>query len=155
MSVTVRTASLLAALAVGGLALTACQNDTGSSVAVNGDSVSVAATGGTVSATGGTAGGSATTAKPSASPQPKSPGKPADLPADLPLPTGRLTSVTGGAGAYVLTYTGADLAAYAAALKAAGYDVVAAAGTVTGNKGTVSVAATTIADGITVAVSGS
>ncbi|MEV6211494.1 hypothetical protein [Kitasatospora sp. NPDC051914] len=159
MSVTARTSAFLLALTVGGLGTAACTKDAGpapkpaaavseSSVVVNGD-------GGSVSVNGGSATVSAAPASPAASAAGKSPAKPADLPAGLPLPGGKLTSVTGDAGAYVLTYTGTDVAAYGSALRAAGYDVVSAAGTVSATKGAVSVVVTTIGDGLTVAVSGS
>jgi len=138
MSITMRTSALLAALILGGLGLTACQK--------------------TEPAAGSAAPATTVTAKPTTA-RTSTVTKPADLPAGLPLPSGELTSVTGGTGAYVLTYRtadpAADLAAYEAALKGDDYDVVAAAGTVTALKGTVSLVITTTPTTVTVAVSGS
>lgn len=134
-----RTSSVLAAALVMGLGLTAC--------------------GGSGSDTKDDA---APSTKPPATSAPEAPASdaptsdapaggaslPEDLPAGLPLPTGQLTSVTGGKGAYVLTYTTDDQAAaldaYRKSLEGQGYTVVEIAGTVTATKGTdaVSVAGT-------------
>ncbi|MFI8327161.1 hypothetical protein [Streptomyces sp. NPDC085529] len=134
-----RTSSLIAASLVMGLGLTACG---GSGSDATDDA--------------------APSAKPPATTAPESPAAdaptseapaggaslPQDLPEGLPLPTGRLTSVTGGKGAYVLTYTVDDQAsaldAYRKALEGKGYTVLEVAGTVTATKGTdaVSVAGT-------------
>ncbi|GAA0663606.1 hypothetical protein GCM10010193_13790 [Kitasatospora atroaurantiaca] len=138
MPVTMRTSALLAAVILAGFGLTACQKNE--------------------PAAGAPAPATTVTANPTTAPK-STVTKPADLPAGLPLPSGDLTSVTGGAGAYVLAYRtadpAADLASYEAALKGDGYDVVAAAGTVTALKGAVSLVITTTPTTVTVAVSGS
>ncbi|MEU6162977.1 hypothetical protein [Streptomyces tanashiensis] len=127
-----RTTSLVAvaaAVAVGLLGLTACGSDAGDAK-------------GTSSAT---APAPAPTT-PDAPPVTGGVKKPDDLPAGLPLPSGELTSVTGGKGAYVLTFAAADPKAavgeYRAALEGAGYQVVDVAGifTATSDKTSVSVA---------------
>ncbi|MEV5971316.1 hypothetical protein [Streptomyces sp. NPDC051921] len=72
---------------------------------------------------------------------------PDDLPAGLPLPDGgKLTSVTGDKGAYMLAYRSDDpkgfIASYRKALEGAGYTVVDIAGvfTATSDKSSVSIA---------------
>ncbi|MFG2332889.1 hypothetical protein ACGFMM_25155 [Streptomyces sp. NPDC048604] len=120
------TPSVLAALLVAGLGLTACG---GGGSDAKGDA--------------------APSAKPPATSAPEAPASdapsgdvkaPEDLPAGLPLPNGKLTSVTGDKGAYVLTYTADDpaqvLESYSKDLEGKGYTVVDVAGTVTATKGT-------------------
>lgn len=135
-----RTSSALAALLVAGLGLTAC--------------------GGGGSDTQGDA---APSAKPPASSAPEAPASdapsgdvehPKDLPEGLPLPSGKLTSVTGANGDYMLTYTTDDstgvLDMYKTELESKGYTVVNVAGTLTANKGTTAVSV--VATGTTVVV---
>lgn len=131
-----RTSPLLAALLVAGLGLTACQS-------AGSDTKNDAA--------------------PSASSAPGAPAEdapsgeveaPKDLPAGLPLPTGKLTSVTGDKGAYVLTYATDNpegvLAAYRKELEGKGYTAVDVAGTLTATKGAEAVSV--LASGTTVVV---
>lgn len=114
-------AQLLAAVIITGLGLTACSQTTSDTTDAKGSSPSAAVS---TPAAGGSA-----KPTPSATPSIVVNGKqkPTDLPADLPLPQGELTSVTGTTGTYVLTYTTSDtasaLAAYTTALKSAGYEV--------------------------------
>lgn len=129
-----RTSSVLAAALVLGLGLTACggggsdtKDDAAPSAKPPATSAPEDPTASDPSATasGAPAGGTSL---------------PQDLPQGLPLPDGRLTSVTGGKGAYVLTYTTYDQAsavdAYRKALEGQGYTVMEIAGTVTATKGT-------------------
>ncbi|MEU7390995.1 hypothetical protein [Streptomyces tanashiensis] len=123
-----RTTSLVAAaVAVGLLGLTACGSDAGDAKGTSSATAPAPTTPDAPPVTGGVK-------------------KPDDLPAGLPLPSGELTSVTGGKGAYVLTFSAADPKAavgeYRAALEGAGYQVVDVAGifTATSDKTSVSVA---------------
>lgn len=114
-------AQLLAAVIIAGAGLTACSQATSDTADSKGSSPSVAVS--------TPAAGDSAKPTPSATPSIVVNGKqkPADLPADLPLPQGELTSVTGTTGTYVLTYTTSDtaaaLAAYTTALTSAGYEV--------------------------------
>ncbi|MEV6951696.1 hypothetical protein [Streptomyces sp. NPDC051183] len=136
-----RAARLLTAVIIAGFGLTACsQTTTSNSSEGKGGSPSAAAS---TPAAGSSA---QPTPAPSATPSVVVNGKqkPKDLPADLPLPQGELTSVTGTTGAYVLTYTASDSAldAYATALESAGYEVVRTPAAVTGTKAKVNVMVT-------------
>jgi len=83
---------------------------------------------------------------------------PDDLPAGLPLPKGELTSVTGGKGAYVLTYRtddpGATLDAYRSALEGAQYTVIDTGGTFTATSGMTAVQITTTTDTVILTLAG-
>ncbi|WP_335941000.1 hypothetical protein [Streptomyces sp. PTD5-9] len=83
---------------------------------------------------------------------------PDDLPAGLPLPKGELTSVTGGKGAYVLTYRTNDpkatLDAYRSALEGAQYTVVDVGGTFTATSGMTAVQITTTTDTVILTLAG-
>ncbi|MFJ5711644.1 hypothetical protein [Streptomyces sp. NPDC093105] len=136
-----RTSSVIAATLVMGLGLTACGGD-------GSDSKDDAAKPPATTAPESPASDAPTTEAPASEAPAGDTSLPQDLPEGLPLPTGRLTSVTGGKGAYVLTYTVDDQASaldsYRKALEGKGYTVVEIAGTVTATKGTdaVSVAGT-------------
>ncbi|MFG2877721.1 hypothetical protein ACGFYU_22445 [Streptomyces sp. NPDC048337] len=137
-----RAARLLVAVVVAGFGLTACSQSSSDTSKDKAASPSAAAS-------APAAGGSA---KPSAAPS-ATPGvivngkqKPSDLPADLPLPQGELTSVTGADGTYVLMYTTPDpasaLTSYTAALKSAGFEVDDSAAGTEAVKGKVNVRVT-------------
>lgn len=143
-------ARLLTAVIIAGFGLTACSQTTSNSSEDKGGSPSAAAS---TPAAGGSA---QPTPAPSATPSVVVNGKqkPKDLPADLPLPQGELTSVTGTTGAYVLTYTASDSAldAYATALESAGYEVVRTPTAVTGTKGKVNAMVTKTPGALQVAI---
>ncbi|MGW8363364.1 hypothetical protein ACWGK1_22665 [Streptomyces wedmorensis] len=133
-----RTTSLVAVAALAVLGLTACQSE-GSDA--KGGATATATTQAPADGSGGA--GTATPDAPADGVK-----KPDDLPADLPLPSGELTSVTGGTGGYVMTYAATDpkgvLAEYRKALEGAQYTVVDIAGvfTATSDKTSVSVVTT-------------
>ncbi|MFE4360401.1 hypothetical protein [Kitasatospora sp. NPDC056800] len=140
-----RTSALLAAVVAAGLGLTACNGDGSSTAAPSTAASTPAAAAPTTPAAASSAPVSApsapATGAPAATPSAPSapaPGgtapatavqngktRPADLPADIPLPTGKITTVNGATGGYLITCEAADgdLAAYQAALKAAGFEV--------------------------------
>ncbi|MEV7525822.1 hypothetical protein [Streptomyces sp. NPDC091371] len=146
-------ARVLATLVIAGSGLTACSQST---IDTSKDKPAPSS----APASSPAAGGSTSSAPaPGATPSVVVNGKqkPSDLPADLPLPQGELTSVTGTTGAYVLTYSPADpasaLAAYTAALKSAGYEVDGAvAGVASAVKGKVNVMVTKTPAALQVAV---
>lgn len=133
-------ARLLAAVIIAGFGLAACSQTNSNTAEGKGGSSSTAAS--------SPVAGSSAKPTPSVTPSIVVNGKqkPADLPADLPLPQGELTSVTGTTGAYVLTYTTSDtaaaLAAYATALQSAGYEVDRSPAGVQAVKASVNVAVT-------------
>lgn len=148
-----RTSSLLAAVLVAGLGLTACGSD--GSDAKGGATTAPATSAPATSAADPTEGGADAGAD-------SGPGKatpPKDLPAGMPLPTGELTSVTGGTGAYVMTYRADDpeavLDSYRSALEGAGYTVVDVAGTFTATKGANAVSIVTSDDTVVLTLAGS
>ncbi|MFE7639914.1 hypothetical protein ACFU7Z_38415 [Kitasatospora sp. NPDC057518] len=130
-----RTSALLAAVVAAGLGLTACNSD-GSSTAAPSTAASTPAA--AAPTTPAAASSAPATGAPAATPSAPAAGgtapatavqngktRPADLPADIPLPTGKITTVNGATGGYLITCeaTDGDLAAYQAALKAAGFEV--------------------------------
>ncbi len=143
-------AGLLAAVIIAGCGLTACSQTNSDTSEGKGGSPSAAAS--------SPVAGSSAKPTPSATPSIVVNGKqkPADLPADLPLPQGELTSVTGTTGAYVLTYTTSDttsaLAAYATALESAGYEVQSSPVGVQAVKASVNVTATKTSAALQVAL---
>ncbi|MGW3179756.1 hypothetical protein ACWDD9_10870 [Kitasatospora sp. NPDC001119] len=137
-----RTSALLAAVVAAGLGLTACNSDGSPTAAPSTAASTPAAAAPTTPAAASSAPVSApsapATGAPTAAPSAPAPGgtapatavqngktRPADLPADIPLPTGKITTVNGATGGYLITCeaTDGDLAAYQAALKAAGFEV--------------------------------
>ncbi|WP_017240690.1 hypothetical protein [Streptomyces sp. SS] len=132
-----RTTSLVAVAALAVLGLTACQSE--------GSDAKGGATATTQAPADGSGGGTATPDAPADGVK-----KPDDLPADLPLPSGELTSVTGGTGGYVMTYAATDpkgvLAEYRKALEGAQYTVVDIAGVFTATSDKTSVSVVTTAD---------
>ncbi|MFI8828901.1 hypothetical protein [Streptomyces sp. NPDC053431] len=130
-----RATSLAAVVLLAGLGLTACGTDSDA----NGSDKPAATS---------AAPGAADSGAPSEAPDSTGDVKPPeDLPAGLPLPDGgKLTSVTGDKGAYVLTYRSDDpkglIASYRKALEGASYTVVDIAGVfnATSDKSSVSIA---------------
>ncbi|MFJ8627217.1 hypothetical protein ACIRD3_30865 [Kitasatospora sp. NPDC093550] len=140
-----RTSALLATLVVAGLGLTACNDDSSSGAAPTAATGTAAATSPAGAPSAPTATPSATAsaatptgAAPTGTPAAPAPGgaapttvvqggktRPADLPADVPLPPGKITLVNGANGGYIITCEAApgDYAKYEAALKAAGFEV--------------------------------
>ncbi|MEU6882093.1 hypothetical protein [Streptomyces sp. NPDC046712] len=145
-----RTSSLLAAVLVAGLGLTACGSD--GSDAKGGTATAPATSAPAADPTEGGADGGADSGSGKVAP-------PKDLPAGLPLPSGELTSVTGGAGAYVLTYRTPNpdgvLDEYRSALEGSGYTVVDIAGTFTATKGANAVQITTSGETVVLTLAGS
>ncbi|MEU8919644.1 hypothetical protein AB0D10_01745 [Kitasatospora sp. NPDC048545] len=145
-----RTSALLAAVVVAGLGLTAC-NDDGSSAAAPSAAASTTAAASPTAPAGSAPAASPTASQPAsvpaapvttpaaAPPAGATPPagvvqngrtRPADLPADIPLPPGKITLVNGAAGAYIITCEAAagDYDKYQAALKAAGFEVTSTGG---------------------------
>lgn len=140
-----RTTSLAAVALLAGLGLTACG---GNEPAAKG-SDKPAATSAAPSATDSDA--------PSDAPETSGDVKaPEDLPAGLPLPDGKLTSVTGDKGAYVLTYRSDDpqalIASYRKALEGANYTVVDVAGVFSATSDKTSVNITSTGDDVILTV---
>ncbi|MFF7988417.1 hypothetical protein ACFZDG_01330 [Kitasatospora xanthocidica] len=137
-----RTSALLAAAIVAGLGLTACTDDSPSATASSSASTAAvtapAAAPSAPSAPATAPSASRSTAAPATTSTVPAAGgaapttviqagktRPADLPADIPLPPGKITMVNGMTGAYFITCEAAagDRATYESALKAAGFEV--------------------------------
>ncbi|GAB7183404.1 hypothetical protein ATKI12_3235 [Kitasatospora sp. Ki12] len=136
-----RTSALLATVIVAGLGLTACNNDSSSTAAPSSAAATTPAAAPASSAPAAAPSASQPAAAPATTPAAPAAGgavptnavvggktRPADLPADIPLPPGKITLVNGAAGAYIITCeaTAGDYAKYEAALKAAGFEVTSA-----------------------------
>ncbi|MFE1409133.1 hypothetical protein ACFW5D_37595 [Streptomyces sp. NPDC058770] len=144
-----RTTSLAAVAALAVFGLTACGSD---GAAPEGSDKPAATT-----AADSDAAASGDTGAPSDA-APSGVKAPDDLPAGLPLPEGDLTSVTGGKGAYVLTYRTDDpeatLDAYRSALEGDQYTVIDIGGTFTATSGNTAVQITTTADTVILTLAG-
>ncbi|MFF3731232.1 hypothetical protein ACFYXM_13170 [Streptomyces sp. NPDC002476] len=143
-----RTTSLAVVAALAAFGLTACGSD--DAAPKNSDKPAAATAASDATASGDT--GASSNAGPADVKAPD------DLPAGLPLPKGELTSVTGGKGAYVLTYRTDDpeatLDAYRSALEGAQYTVVDIGGTFTATSGMTAVQITTTADTVILTLAG-
>lgn len=169
-----RASALLTIAVVAGLGLTAC-NDGTSATAAGSSAPSTAAAAPTPPPTAASASTTASTAAPApstpaavpasstpAAPAPAPSGtdvilggktKPADLPPGVLLPTGKLTLVNGATGTYIMTFeaTGGGYAAYAKALKDAGFEVTdMGTGTSLAEKGDINLLISSSAETITV-----
>ncbi|MFI2608794.1 hypothetical protein [Kitasatospora sp. NPDC018619] len=142
-----RASALLATVVVAGLGLTACNGDSSSPAAATTAASAPAATAPATPAASSSAPAAApsTPATGALATTPAAPAaggadpaaavvngktRPADLPADIPLPAGKITTVNGASGGYLITCEAADgdLAKYEAALKAAGFEVTSMGG---------------------------
>ncbi|MFJ9455933.1 hypothetical protein ACIRST_12720 [Kitasatospora sp. NPDC101447] len=145
-----RTSALLATLVVAGLALTACNDDSSSTATASTAATSSPTAPAAVSSAPAATPSAPSTSQPASAPAapattPAAPpagatppagavqnGKtrPAGLPADIPLPPGKITLVNGADGAYIITCeaTAGDYDKYQAALKAAGFEVTSTGG---------------------------